>query len=86
MLTLMSEYDALLDVIAAHPGASREELRELVGDDDRAVAPEAVDGLLNDALAREDVLEANEHYWVMRAGRFHPDEYDHPSTGEWRDE
>jgi len=30
-------------------------------------------------------LEANEHYWVMRTGRFAPSEYDHPLTGEWRD-
>ena len=81
----MSEYDALLDVIAAHPGVSRGELRELAGDVDLAIDPDAVDNLLDDALAREDVLEANGSHWVMRAGRFHPDEYDHPSTGEWRD-
>jgi len=81
----MSEYDALLEVIAAHPGASRNELRELAGDVDRAIDPDAVDDLLDDALAREDVLEANGSHWVMRTGRFHPDEYDHPLTNEWRD-
>ena len=80
----MSEYDALLEVIAAHPGASRKELRELAGDADRVIGSDAVDELLDDALVREDVLEANGSHWVMRTGRFHPDEYDHPSTGEWR--
>jgi hypothetical protein len=79
----MSEYDALLDLLAAHPGADRDELRELAGDDDRLDA-DAVDELLDDALAREDALEVGDHYWVMRTGRFHPDEYDHPMTGEWR--
>ena len=38
------------------------------------------------SLAREDALEANERYWVMRTGRFVPSEYDHPMTGEWRDD
>mgnify|MGYP005862047507 CR=1 FL=1 len=80
----MSEYDALLDVLATHPGASGGELRELAGDADRAIDPNAVDDLLDDALAREDALEANGSHWVMRTGRFHPDEYDHPLTGEWR--
>ena len=80
----MSEYDALLDVIAAHPGASRSELRELAGDDDHPDA-DVVDEHLDDAPAREDALEANGHYWIMRTGRFHPDEYDHPMTGEWRE-
>ena len=79
-----TEYEALLDLIAAHPGADRDELRELAGDDDRLSA-DAVDDRLDDALARADALEANEHFWVMRTGRFHPDEYDHPLTGEWRD-
>ena len=85
MSTPMSEYDALLDVLAAHPGASRDELRELVRDDDRGVEVGSVDGLLDDAVAREDVVETNGSYWVMRTGRFAFDEYDHPSTGEWRD-
>ena len=80
----MSEYDALLDLLAAHPGADRDELRELAGDGDH-LDPDAVDDLLDDALAREDALEVGDYYWVMRTGRFHPDEYDHPLTGEWRD-
>jgi len=82
----MSEYDALLDVIAAHPGASRGELRELAGDAEREIDPEAVDDLLNTALASEDALEANGSHWVMRTGRFYPTEYDHPITNEWRDD
>ena len=81
-----SEYDILLDVIAEHPGASRNELRVLVDGDDHAVDPDAVDNLLDNALDRGDVLEANGSHWVMRTGRFHPDEYDHLSTGEWRDD
>ena len=81
---MTSEYDALLELIAAHPGASREELRELAGDHDR-LDVDVVDELLDDALAREDALEASGHYWVMRTGRFHPEEYDHQSTGAWRD-
>ena len=80
-----TEYERLLDLIAAHPGASLAELRGLAGDDDRLDA-DAVDKLVDDALARDDALEANEHYWVMRTGRFHPEEYDHPMTGEWRDD
>jgi len=80
-----TEYDALLDLIAAHPGADRDEIHaDLAGDTDRPDA-DAVDDCLDDALAREDALEANEHYWVMRTGRFAPSEYDHPLTGEWRD-
>jgi len=79
------EYDALLDLIAAHPGASREELRELAGDDDR-LDVEVVDDCLDDALARDDALEASGPHWVMRTGRFYPSEYDHPMTGEWRDQ
>ncbi|VTT86240.1 hypothetical protein DM2_2278 [Halorubrum sp. DM2] len=82
----MSEYDALLNVIAAHPGASRKELRELAGDAERAIDPDTVDDLLDDALAREDALEASGSYWVMRTGRFHPDEYGHPITNEWQNE
>lgn len=81
----MPEYNALLDLLAAHPGADRNELREVAGDDDR-LDPDGVDDLLDDALAREDALEANEHYWVMRTGRFAPSEYDHPLTGEWRND
>ena len=81
----MSEYDALLEVIAAHPGASREELRELASDANRLDAA-VVDDRLDDELTREDALEANERYWVMRTGRVGPSEYDHPMTGEWRDD
>ena len=81
----MDKYNALVDLIAAHPGADRDELRELADDHDR-LDPDAVDKLLDDALAREDALEANERYWVMRTGRFVPSEYDHPMTGEWRDD
>lgn len=51
-----TEYNALLDLIAAHPGVDR-----------------------------EDALETNGSHWVMRQGRFHPDEYDHPLTREWRE-
>lgn len=80
-----SEYAAFLDLLAAHPGASRKELRELARDSDCAVAPDAVDDLLDDAIAREDAIEANDHYWVMRTERFAPDEYDHPLSGEWRE-
>lgn len=75
----MTEYNALLDFLAAHPGADRNELRELAGDDDR-LDPDGVDHLLDDAL------EANEHYWVMRTGRFAPSKYDHSMTGEWRND
>lgn len=81
---MTSEYDALLEVIAAHPGASREELRELASDANRLDAA-VVDDRLDDELTREDALEANGSHWVMRTGRFAFDEYDHPSTGEWRD-
>ncbi|WP_123619190.1 hypothetical protein [Halorubrum sp. CSM-61] len=80
-----TEYDALLDLLAAHPGADRDELRELADAADR-LDTDAVDDLLDNALAREDALEANEHYWVMRTGRFAPSEYDHSLTGEWRDD
>ncbi|PAU80866.1 hypothetical protein CK500_15180 [Halorubrum salipaludis] len=80
----MDKYDRLLDLIAAHPGADLDELHELADDADGLDAA-SVDDCLDNALAREDALEANEHYWVMRTGRFHPDEYDHPMTGEWRD-
>jgi len=82
---MASEYDALLDLIAAHPGASRRELRELAGDDDH-LDTAVVDDHIDDALDREDVLEANEHFWVIRTARFAPSEYDHPLTGEWRDD
>jgi len=82
----MSEYDALLDVLAAHPGASRGELRELAADTEHAIDLDAVDDLLDDALAREDAIEANGSHWVMRTGRFASNEYDHPLTGEWRDD
>lgn len=79
---MASKYDALLEMIAAHPGASRDELRELARDGDRLDA-EDVDARLDNALAREDALEANGSHWVMRTGQFAFDEYDHPSTGEW---
>ena len=79
------EYERLLDLIAAHPGASLDELRELAGDDDHLDAA-AITEQVEEALAREDTLEANGSYWVMRTGRFHPDEYDHPLTGEWRED
>ena len=60
----MTEYNTLLDLLAAHPGADRDELRELAGDADR-LDSEAVDDLLDDALDREDALEANEHYLIQ---------------------
>ena len=82
---MASEYDAVLELIAGHPGASRDELCELSRDRDRALDPDDVDDLVDDALAREDALEANGSHWVTRTGRFAPDEYDHPLTGEWRD-
>lgn len=82
---MMTEYDVFLDLLAGHPGASRSELRELTAADYR-LDPDAVNDLLDDALVREDVLEANDHYWVMRTGRFAPEEYDHPLTGEWHDD
>ncbi|MFD1572499.1 hypothetical protein [Halorubrum laminariae] len=81
----MTEYDVFLDLLAGHPGASRSELRELAGDTDRLDA-DAVDDLLDHALVREDAVEANGSHWVMRSGRFHPDEYEHPLTGEWRED
>ena len=81
---MTSEYDVLLELIASHPGASRDELRELAGDADRFDVA-VVDELIDDALDREDALEANGSHWVMRTGRFAFDEYDHPPTGEWRD-
>lgn len=80
-----TEYEVLLDLIAAHPGASRREIRELAGDADN-LATDAVAELLDDALAHEDALEANGSHWVMRTGRFAPDDYDHPLTGEWRED
>ena len=48
---MAGEYDALLELIAAHPGASRDELRDLAADADRLDA-EDVDARLDDALAR----------------------------------
>jgi len=63
-----TEYDALLDLIAAHPGADRDEIH-----DPRAtpIAPMlTLSTTASMTLAREDALEANEHYWVMRTGRF----------------
>ena len=80
----MDEYDALLDLIAAHPGATREELAELALDVE-GVDPGVVDDRLDDAVEREDAIEAGDRYWIMRSGRFHPDVYDHPLTGEWRE-
>lgn len=57
----MSEYDAFLNLLAAHPGAARDELRELASEHDRLNAA-AVDDYLNNALARKEALEANDSY------------------------
>ncbi len=65
----MDKYDRLLDLLAVHPGADRDELRELADDADD-LNPGAVDNLLDDAFAREDALGAIE---VSHADRGDPE-------------
>jgi hypothetical protein len=78
----MAEYDVLLDLIVAHPGATRDELGKLALNVE-GVDPGVVDDRLDDAVERDDAIEAGGRYWIMRAGRFHPDVYDHPESGSW---
>ena len=54
----MNKYDRLLDLLAAHPGADRDELRELADDADD-LNPGAVDNLPDDALGAIEVSHAD---------------------------
>jgi len=47
-----TEYDALLDLIAAHPGADRDEIHDLAGDTDRPDADAVDDCLMTRSPAR----------------------------------
>lgn len=69
--------DRVLDIVAENPGITREEFLEAAVD--RGISSDAEE-LLRQAIDREDVLEFDGRYWVMRKGRFAFTEYDHPET------
>lgn len=72
----MDEHSQLLHTIAENPGLSSEQLREVAPD-----TIEELDDQLQRAVDREEVLEMNETFWIVRQGEFAFDEYDHTTKG-----
>ena len=78
IVKLMTEvYDIVLEIVAENPGITLEEFVEVAAD--QGISSGAED-FLSRAVEREDVLEFDGRYWVVRKDRFAFTEYDHPET------
>ncbi|MEY7851163.1 hypothetical protein AB7C87_18405 [Natrarchaeobius sp. A-rgal3] len=71
-------YDRILDVVAENPGATVEEITDLVHD--RGFPNTGVPDFLTKAEDNDDLLEFDGRYWVMRTGKYRFHRYDHPET------
>lgn len=72
----MADYATVLDLVAEHPGADTEEVREFVAE--YGGDPEAGVNDLKEAIAAGDVIEVAGKHWVVRQGKYSYEEYDHP--------
>lgn len=70
------DVDAIVALVAEHPGRTADDRAELVEEPEGD--PEHVRELLETALERGLVIEADSTYWVMRTGTYAYAEYDHP--------
>ncbi|NUB91117.1 hypothetical protein HT576_08795 [Haloterrigena sp. SYSU A121-1] len=75
---MTEEYSQILEVVAANPGATIEEITELAADYD--VANTDIPDILSEAVSNSDLLEFDDRYWVMRKGKYRFHRYDHPET------
>ena len=75
---MTEDYDQLLEVVAQNPGATLEEITDLARD--RSITSTSVPDLVSTAVSNDDLLKADDRYWVMRTGKYGWDRYDHPET------
>ncbi|UHQ95077.1 hypothetical protein [Haloterrigena alkaliphila] len=75
---MAEESDQILDVVAENPGATVEEITDLVSD--HGISNTDVPNLLSEVVTNEDLLVFDSRYWVMRTGKYQFDRYDHPKT------
>lgn len=61
-----TQRDQLLDLVAAHPGATYDELRQLCVNDSELVDPWQVGSLLQTAHDQDKVIKLSDGYHVVR--------------------
>ena len=71
-------YDQVLEVVAENPGATLEEITDLACD--HGITSTNTPDLVSTAVSNDDLLKADDRYWVMRTGKYRWDRYDHPET------
>jgi len=71
-------YDRMVELVAEDPGLSAEELVAMSTDEGFDAGDAR--GWLQEALERNDVLEFDGKYWVMRSGEYAFAEFDHPES------
>ncbi len=71
-------YDRMVELVGKNPALGAEELVAMATDEGFDAADAR--GWLQDALNRNDVLERDGKYWVVRKGEYAFDKFDHPES------
>ncbi len=69
-------YDSMVELVAENPGLEAKELAELATED--GLDADDARQWLEDAEAAGDVIERNDHYWVVRKGEYSFGKFNHP--------
>jgi len=74
----MSGYETVLQIVAENPGVDIDDFQEIVVD--HGGDPDAAVELLEQAVASEDVVQADGKFWIVRKGQYAYSEFPHETT------
>lgn len=66
-------YNEIVEIVAENPGAGADDISDFAVD--RGI-DSGLEELFDEAVDREDIVEADDKYWVMRKGEY---AFEHPS-------